>query len=188
MGNGQLTHTMLSTAAKDICDFEACLYDVQPSVIGGIEEEFIFSPRLDNLMMSYCSIEALIHSTEGEASLKDEKNIRFVALFDNEEIGSTSAYGANSSLVEVTMRRIQAGGSVTAFEEGIHRSYMVSADMAHAVHPNYVYVQVTCPSCMSMPCSLSPQREFLLTTARSTRRTIGPRCTGVSSSSGMLTR
>lgn len=129
------SHTPL---VKDIVDFEACLYDAQPSVIGGIKDEFIFSARLDNLMMSYCSVESLVESTNEAGSLDEEENIRLIALFDNEEIGSTSAYGANSSLMETTMRRIQATGqSATAFEEGVHQSYMVSADMAHAVHPNF---------------------------------------------------
>ncbi|RKP14325.1 aspartyl aminopeptidase-like protein [Piptocephalis cylindrospora] len=128
----------LSVDVKDIVDFEACLYDSQPSAIGGLKNEFIFSARLDNLMMSYCSVESLIRSTEEDGSLDEEENIRLIALFDNEEVGSTSAYGANSSLMETTMRRIQATGqSPTAFEEGVHRSYMISADMAHAVHPNF---------------------------------------------------
>jgi aspartyl aminopeptidase len=75
--------------------------------------------------------------------LADEPNIRLVALFDNEEIGSTTAHGANSNLLPTTLKRLaatQIGSdkvSATAFEESLHKSYLISADMAHAVHPNY---------------------------------------------------
>ncbi|ORX90619.1 aspartyl aminopeptidase [Basidiobolus meristosporus CBS 931.73] len=127
----------LSIAGEKIKDLELCLYDTQPSAIGGALDEFIFSPRLDNLMMSHCSVSALINSLEHGSTLVDDSCIRMVALFDNEEIGSQSAYGADSHLLEATLRRLQAGTNPTAFEESIHKSFLVSADMAHAVHPNY---------------------------------------------------
>ncbi|ORX78702.1 aspartyl aminopeptidase [Basidiobolus meristosporus CBS 931.73] len=124
----------LGVSGEKIQDFELCLYDTQPSAIGGAMDEFIFSPRLDNLLMSHCSIDALINSLE---SLSEDANIRMVTLFDHEEIGSQSAYGANSHLLEATLRRLQSGENTTGFEESIHKSFMISADMAHAVHPNY---------------------------------------------------
>jgi aspartyl aminopeptidase len=64
-------------------------------------------------------------------------------LFDNEEIGSTTAHGANSNLLPSTLKRLTAmkigsdNISATAFEESLHKSYLISADMAHAIHPNY---------------------------------------------------
>lgn len=94
--------------------------------------------------MSYCSLEALIESSKED--LSDETNIRLISLFDNEEIGSTSAHGANSNLLPSTMERILSSsiGSKSppknpkvAFEQAVHKSMLVSADMAHAVHPNY---------------------------------------------------
>ncbi|KAF0412478.1 Aspartyl aminopeptidase [Gigaspora margarita] len=129
-------------AVNQIHDFELCLYDTQPSTIGGAANEFIFSARLDNLMMSYTALTALINSNE---SLCDDTNIRLISLFDNEEIGSTTAHGADSSLLETTIRRITLSNigsssdkiSQTVFEETIHKSFLISADMAHAVHPNY---------------------------------------------------
>ncbi|KAJ1735681.1 hypothetical protein LPJ72_001765 [Coemansia sp. Benny D160-2] len=129
----------LSVGVADIFDFELCLYDTQKAVIGGICKEFIYSARLDNLNSSYCAIEGLINSLSGD-SAKEDTHIRMVALFDNEEVGSTSAYGANSALIESALRRIHNsfdsnGGS--HFETSIANSYMISSDVTHAVHPNY---------------------------------------------------
>jgi len=81
----------------DILDFEMVLYDTQKSVIGGLNNELIFSPRLDNLMMSYCSVEGLIKSLTSDSSLSKDSTIRLIALFDHEEIGSRTAQGADSN-------------------------------------------------------------------------------------------
>ncbi|CAG8514668.1 11894_t:CDS:10 [Racocetra fulgida] len=93
-------------AVNQIHDFELCLYDTQPSTTGGVFNEFIFSARLDNLMMSYTALTALINSTNNVETLCDDKNIRLVVLFDNEEIGSKTAHGADSKLLETTIRRL----------------------------------------------------------------------------------
>ncbi|KAJ2852929.1 hypothetical protein J3B02_003362 [Coemansia erecta] len=132
----------LDVDVADIADFELCLYDTQRAVIGGICNEFIYSARLDNLNSSYCAMEGLINSLGDKKAFEEDTHIRMVALFDNEEVGSTSAYGANSSLIESTLRRIQASSdnnneSLTAFEESIANSFMVSSDVTHAIHPNY---------------------------------------------------
>ncbi|KAI1504246.1 peptidase [Biscogniauxia marginata] len=145
---------------EDVVDFEMVLYDVQKSCLGGLNEEFIYSARLDNLNMTYCSIMGLIESISS-SSLEDETSIRLVTCFDHEEIGSTSAQGADSDLLPAVVRRLSilAGsrhgdsGSdkswehissdpdidlSTAFEQTMAASFLVSADMAHSVHPNYV--------------------------------------------------
>ncbi|KAI9345636.1 aspartyl aminopeptidase [Obelidium mucronatum] len=134
--------TQLNVNADDIGDFELCLYDTHPSTIGGIADEFIFSARLDNLMSSYCAIEAIIKSVK-ETGSESDSLVRVVSLFDNEEVGSQTAFGADSDLLEVTLRRL-AGAVVdgqepgrTAFEQSLTRSFLISADMAHAVHCNY---------------------------------------------------
>ncbi|ORZ24941.1 peptidase M18, partial [Lobosporangium transversale] len=130
----------LGVAVDKIKDFELCLYDTQPSAIGGAYNEFIFSARLDNLMMSFCSIEALIKSLKSDKSLANDPNIRLVSLFDNEEVGSTSAYGADSNMLPSTFERLSSvsyDGSANAYLEALHKSFLISADMAHAVHPNY---------------------------------------------------
>ncbi|KAJ9060177.1 hypothetical protein DSO57_1033664 [Entomophthora muscae] len=130
----------LDIDAEQIVDLELCLYDTQASCFGGFENEFIYSARLDNLMMSYACLESLIGSLE-KHDLSMEPNVRMICLYDNEEVGSASAYGADSHLTEAALRRIQSSlcnaENPTAFEESIHKSYMISADMAHAVHPNY---------------------------------------------------
>ncbi|KAK5631766.1 hypothetical protein RRF57_007480 [Xylaria bambusicola] len=147
---------------EDLVDFEIVLYDVQKSCIGGLNEEFIYSARLDNLEMTYCSIMGLIESVN-KSDLSQETSIRLVTCFDHEEIGSTSAQGANSDLLPAVVRRLSIlagtgarhGDSAsdkswehissdpdvdltTAFEQTMAVSFLVSADMAHSVNPNYV--------------------------------------------------
>ncbi|KAH9535186.1 hypothetical protein CY35_17G040000 [Sphagnum magellanicum] len=134
----QLLAQELDCKPGDICDFELQVCDTQPSVVGGALKEFIFSGRLDNLCMSFCSLKALIDSTE---SLDEEKGVRMVALFDHEEVGSDSAQGAGSPVLVDALRRIafHFGESSTMglLERAIQRSFLVSADMAHGLHPNY---------------------------------------------------
>ncbi|KAI8671619.1 hypothetical protein NCS57_00637700 [Fusarium keratoplasticum] len=139
-----------------VVDFELVLYDTQKSCIGGINDEFIFSPRLDNLGMTYCSVEGLIESVKEEDALEEDNTIRLTVCFDHEEIGSTSAQGANSNLLPSVIRRLSVlpgnrdtasegsyeavhheGEEATAYEQTLSRSFLVSADMAHSVHPNY---------------------------------------------------
>jgi aspartyl aminopeptidase len=137
---------------EDVVDFELVLYDTQKSVIGGLNNELIFSPRLDNLMMSYCSVESLIKSLASESALKDDSIIRLIALFDHEEIGSNTAQGADSNLLPAVIRRLSVlpasesnsdksydklDDTATAFEQTLATSFLISADMAHSVHPNY---------------------------------------------------
>ncbi|KAK0623238.1 peptidase M18 [Immersiella caudata] len=138
---------------EQVVDFELILYDTQKSCLGGLNDEFIFSPRLDNLNMTYCSVMGLITSAQS-TSLESDTSIRLVACFDHEEIGSLSAHGADSNLLPAIIRRLSVipGGSPssegsyehveeavasTAFEQTLSTSFLVSADMAHSVHPNY---------------------------------------------------
>ncbi|KAK7282016.1 hypothetical protein RIF29_10480 [Crotalaria pallida] len=136
----QLLSSKLGCKPDDICDFELQACDTQPSIVAGAAKEFIFSGRLDNLCMSFCSLKALVDATSSDSSLKEETGVRMVALFDHEECGSDSAQGAGSPVVLNALSRITNSFSSDPklFDKGIQRSFLVSADMAHALHPNYM--------------------------------------------------
>ncbi|KAG8526876.1 uncharacterized protein KY384_008305 [Bacidia gigantensis] len=125
----------------EVIDFELVLYDTQKSCVGGLNEELMFSPRLDNLCMSYCSVMALIHSVATPEALANESSIRLIALFDHEEIGSNTAQGADSNVMPSILRRLSVLGAddpeTTAYEQSLASSFLVSADMAHSVNPNF---------------------------------------------------
>ena len=125
----------------EVVDFELVLYDTQLACVGGLNEELLFSPRLDNLCMSFCSMMALIKSVSSSEALDDESAIRLIALFDHEEIGSNTAQGADSNLLPSILRRLSVLGSddagSTAYEESLAASFLISADMAHSVNPNF---------------------------------------------------
>lgn len=126
---------------EDIEDFELVLYDTQESVLGGLNDEFVFSPRHDNLNSSFTSVKALAEAT---TSLDSEEGIRMAALFDHEEVGSNSAQGADGNLLLAVLTRLAAAEFAGASAptpsspfETFSKSFLISADMAHAIHPNY---------------------------------------------------
>lgn len=125
----------------EICDFELQLCDTQQSIIGGALKEFIFSGRIDNLCMSFCSLKALLDSVCSKSSLDEETGVRMVALFDHEEVGSNSAQGAGSPVMLDALSRITSSfisSNAKLIQKAIQQSFLVSADMAHALHPNYM--------------------------------------------------
>lgn len=124
----------LNCDVKDIRDFELNLFDTQDAIVGGAMNEFIFSRALDNLMMSFLSVISLADSTD-DAKFETDDTIRMVALFDNEEIGSVSAQGAASNMLYNLLARISQDSQKV--DAAIRKSFLLSADMAHAVHPNY---------------------------------------------------
>ncbi|OBT62313.1 hypothetical protein VE03_09050 [Pseudogymnoascus sp. 23342-1-I1] len=144
-------------AVQDVIDFELVLYDTQKPCLGGLNNELIYSARLDNLEMTYCAVLGLIESLVDQDALADESSIRLIACFDHEEIGSTTAQGAASNLLPAVLRRLsvlpanESGSEVsyekvrresdadvsTAYEQTLASSFLISADMAHSVNPNY---------------------------------------------------
>lgn len=134
-----------NVSVDEIEDFELVLYDTQPSVLGGINDEFVFSPRHDNLNSSFTSLTALLESVKSESGLSEEEGVRMVTLFDHEEIGSSSAQGADSNLLLAVLTRLASlpikGATklptASSPYETFSKSFLISADMAHAVHPNY---------------------------------------------------
>ena len=95
--------TDLGIERANIIDFELTCYDAQPSGLFGLHNEFVSSPRLDNLASSLCSLDALIERSKIPIEQRDNAEIDMIMLFDHEEIGSCSAQGADSNmLVECT--------------------------------------------------------------------------------------
>jgi len=125
----------LSIAAEEIHDFELSLYDTQPATLGGINNEFIFSPRMDNLVSSFCAVEAIAETASAQSFPTLEGNVNCIALFNHEEIGSVSTSGAASSLIPSLLSRLSP--TPGALAQSISRSFLISADMGHAIHPNY---------------------------------------------------
>lgn len=121
----------LSVDASDILGFDLGLYEVEKGAVIGLNEEFISAGRLDDMWMVYAGIQALIES-------KSSKSTKVMVCIDNEEIGSLTAQGANSALLLNILERITL--ALGKDREGLHRalanSLMISADLAHAVHPN----------------------------------------------------
>jgi aspartyl aminopeptidase len=115
--------------AKDIVTTDLMFYDLTPPTLGGRNEEFIFSARLDNLAMCYVALQALL------AAVPAKGTIPMIALFDHEEVGSESASGAASAFLPRVLERLFP--TREAFHRAMAHSSCVSADMAHAVHPNY---------------------------------------------------
>jgi aspartyl aminopeptidase len=107
---------------------ELMLFDLLAPTLGGADEEFIFSARLDNLAMSHAATTAI-------ASVSSPSVIGVIALFDHEEVGSDSVAGAGSAVLPRILERLL--GDRNAFLRACAASTCVSADMAHAVHPNY---------------------------------------------------
>jgi len=116
----------------EILGHDLMLYDVQPSCLSGASEEFVRAPRLDNLASCHAGLSALTSTGgAGEAG----RATRMIALWDHEEVGSSSAEGAAGPFLRDVLSRLAGGGE--GLRRAIARSLLVSADMAHAVHPNY---------------------------------------------------
>ena len=118
---------------EDILDFDLFLYEYAEGMLIGAHDEFISCGRLDDLWMVFTGLKALINSNE-------IKGTKVLVALDNEEIGSLTAQGANSSILENILERITLGLKKERedFKRALSNSIMISADLAHAMHPNYI--------------------------------------------------
>ena len=121
-------------AAADIVAHDLSLFDLTESRLGGAAEDLILAPRLDNLASCHAGLIALVAAGDG-----DPRTVPVLACLDHEEVGSTSDRGADGSFVGMVLERIalELGLSRAAFLAALSSSLMISADMAHAAHPNY---------------------------------------------------
>lgn len=127
----------LGVKTADIIDFDLSIYDTTKACLVGANNEFITSGRLDDLSMAHAAMTAILESDKGC------KMTRVMAIFDNEETGSGTKQGAASPVLDHILRRINTciGGNEEDYLRAIANSFMISADNAHAVHPNYVEKQ-----------------------------------------------
>lgn len=122
----------LKVQADDILDFDLYLYDTQGATLVGKNQEFLSSGRLDDLAMVHAGLHALLSAEAGDMT-------QVLAVFDNEETGSGTKQGAASPILKNLLQRIvlMQGGSLDDVYRSLEKSFMISADMAHAWHPNY---------------------------------------------------
>ena len=126
----------LSVRPDEILDFDLYLADATPACTFGVHNEFISSGRLDDLSMCFAGLEALLGTPEADTT-------KVLAIFDNEETGSQTKQGAGSPFLSMMLKRIVMAQSNTesktleGFYQAVERAFMISADNAHAWHPNY---------------------------------------------------
>ena len=122
----------LSIKPEQVLDFDLYLADATPACTFGVHDEFLSSGRLDDLSMCFAGLEAMIDTDTADAT-------KVLAIFDNEETGSQTKQGAGSPFLAMMLQRIAfaQSGSVEAWYQAIERAFMISADNAHAWHPNY---------------------------------------------------
>ena len=123
----------LQVEISDILDFDLSIYNCEDSHIIGLNQEFFSSPRLDNLTSVVACLKGIIND-------QHERDIHVIALYDNEEVGSRTKQGANSSLTNILLEKIYAGigHGRTSLYNAYLNSMILSVDVAHCLHPNYL--------------------------------------------------
>lgn len=114
-------------SAADVLDYELCFYDSQPAALVGLNQDFIASARLDNLLSCYAGLQGLLNS--------NDQHTQVLVCTDHEEVGSNSACGADGPFLEQVLRRML--NTEEDFVRCIQHSLLISADNAHGIHPNY---------------------------------------------------
>jgi aspartyl aminopeptidase len=123
----------LGVPKEEILDFDLFLYEYEKGCIFGLENEFISAGRLDDLWMVFSGVKALLESKKNKAT-------KVMIAVNNEEIGSLTAQGADSTFIKTLLERIALGlgKDKEEFFRTLSNSVMISADLAHALHPNQV--------------------------------------------------
>ncbi len=114
-------------AVAQVLDYELCFHDTQPAARIGLRGEFLSSARLDNLVSCWCGVQSLLQSDPDTPAL--------LVCNDHEEVGSTSSSGAAGPFLRSVLERLTGPGE--SFARLMARSMLISADNAHALHPNY---------------------------------------------------
>lgn len=125
----------LGIASEDILDYELCLYPFIPTTLSGAGKDLLQSGRIDDLSMAFASLEALLQECGHDCAAT-----RVMAVFDNEETGSGTKQGAHSPVLREIFQRVSmklAPEDPEVFFRAVAESFMISADDAHAWHPNY---------------------------------------------------
>ena len=121
-----------SVNAEDVLGQDLYLYTRQKGLVVGVDKDMLISPRLDDLECAYGSMQAMIESTP-------DKFVNICAVLDNEEVGSGTRQGADSDFLYSTLKRIvyAMGGNEETYMQAVAESFLISADNAHAIHPNH---------------------------------------------------
>lgn len=130
-----LVASELGISPTDIIDYELCLYPLEKASLVGMKNEYFQSARIDDLSMAFAGLEAFLGTAASPAQAT-----RVLAVFDNEETGSGTKQGAASPVLRDIMERfvrLLDGDDPQNFYRAIANSFMISADDAHAWHPNY---------------------------------------------------
>ncbi|MCQ2080550.1 MAG: M18 family aminopeptidase [Lachnospiraceae bacterium] len=122
----------IKVSEDDILDTDLYLYNREKGTIVGIDDEYISSGRLDDLQCTFGAMKGLLEAADGSTS------ISMMAALDNEEVGSSTKQGADSSFLESVVKRISTSLEMNDedLEIALQSSFMISADNAHAMHPN----------------------------------------------------
>ncbi len=133
----EILATALDVDSNHILAWEMAVYDVQKGSVFGLNDEFYANSQLDNLASCHAALTALLSNHKNEPD--KVQSTQLFAFFDHEEVGSESAKGADGSFLGDVLSRISSVQQMSPEEhlQAIAKSYMLSADMAHAWHPNY---------------------------------------------------
>ncbi|PSN74372.1 aspartyl aminopeptidase [Corynespora cassiicola Philippines] len=154
---------------SSIVNWELELFDVQPATVGGIDKEFIFAGRIDDKLCSWAAIQALLNT-----SISSSSQIKMVALFDDEEVGSLLRQGARGNFLPTVVERIvdefAAKGVRSLVGRTYANSFLVSSDVIHSVNPNFLnaYLENHSPRLNVGPAISADSNAHMTTDAVST--------------------